>query len=137
MEIPYLAKESYINYGELWLKMSDQYRAGYIRGFVGGMDLWGIKILPILTSKIEEGLLGFEEEETILELLNFRLYLASLAGDVDGVHSIIKVVADLYEDPANTYIPSYKMIEFAYQKLKGENIEPLLQEARKKAFQNQ
>ena len=129
-----LAQENYKNYGEIWLKLSDGYRVLYIMGFVGGMDLLAIKILPILTLKIKENLLTYEETEVIQELLYFRNYFLGLAGDVDVVKNIFNIVTDLYKDPANTYIPTYKMIEVAYQKLKGEDIEPLLQEARKKAL---
>lgn len=102
-------------------------------GFVSGMDLWGLKILPILTSKIKENLLTYEEAEVVEELINFRLYISDL--DCDEFKNIVNVVTNLYKDPANTYIPIFKMIEFAYQKLKGEDMEPLLQEARKKALE--
>jgi len=134
MDMTYSAKEYYINYGEMWLKLSNGYRFLYITGFIGGMDLWGIKILPILTSKMRENLLTYEETEVIQKLLDFRNYFAGLVGDVDGFKNIINIVTDLYKDPANTYIPTYKMIEVAYQKLKGKDIEPLLREERKKAL---
>lgn len=41
---------------------------------------------------------------------------------------------DLYKDPANTYIKLAPIIEIACQKLKGEDVEPLLQKARKEAL---
>ena len=136
MDITYSGQEGYINYnyGEIWLKLSDWDRGLYIGGFVGGMDLWSIKILPILASKIKENLLTYEETEVIQELMDFRNYFDGLAEDVDGMRNIVNIVTDLYKDPANTYIPTYKMIEFAYKKLKGEDIEPLLREARKIAL---
>ena len=130
MDITYSAKEGYMNYGKLWLVMSDDHRFSYMGGFVAGMDLWIPKALPIITLKIEEGLLSFEEVEIISELLDLRTYFLSLDGD--GFLNIVNVITDLYKDPANTYIHCCKMINFAYQKLKGENIEPLLREARER-----
>ena len=134
MEISCLAQEGYINYGKFWLIMSDQHRACYMGGFVAGMDLWFIKIMPILISKIKEGLVNFEEIKTGGELIEFRSYFIRLSNTDDGLRNIINVVTNLYKDPTNTYIPCFKMIEIAYQELKGEDIEPLLQEARKKAL---
>jgi len=132
IDITYSAKESYINFGELWLESSYDVKFTFTVGYMAGMNLWFIKLLPILTSKLEEGLLDSKERETVWKLIEIRSYFDSL--DVDGFKNIINIVTDLYEDPANTYIPTYEMIEFAYQKLKGEDIEPLLQEARKKAL---
>ena len=132
MDIPYSAKESHTNFGELWLESSYKVKFPFTTGYMAGMNLWFIKLLPILTSKLEEGLLDSKERETVSKLIEFRYYFDSL--DVDGFKNIINVVTDLYKDPANTYIPTYEMIEFAYRKLKGEDIEPLLQEARKKAL---
>ena len=88
----------------------------------------------MLLSKIKEGLLNFEEKKTGGELIEFRSYFISLSNTDDGLRNIINVVTDLYKDPPNTYIPCFKMIEIAYQELKGEDIEPLLREAREKAL---
>jgi len=133
VEIP-LAKEGPINYGKVWLEASDLSKAYCIAGFVAGMDLWGIKVLPILTSKIEKRLLTSEENEVILELTELRSYFGGLSENTDGARNFYNIITSIYEDPANTYIMACKIILFAYKKLKGEDIEPLLREARKKAL---
>lgn len=140
IEISYSNEEPrLIPFGEFWLKISVGDKGSYIAGFVGGIDLCGLKLFPILTSKTKSDikLLDFltrEEKDVILELIDLRFYFNSLEGDVDGFKNIINIVTDLYKDPANTYIPACKMIEFAYKKLKGEDMEPLLREARKEAL---
>ena len=55
--------------------------------------------------------------------------------DIDLWKSLVKVIDDLYKDPANSYIPIANMCLIASRKLRGEPIEPLLQEARKEALQ--
>jgi len=64
-----------------------------------------------------------------------RLYITDNPNE-NPTHNIINAMTELYKDPANTYITYFIMIEIAYQKLKGKNIEPLLREARKEALQN-
>jgi len=125
--------EEPIKYGEMWLGFSDLVKGTFISGFCAGIDFSSIKFLDIINPKMEEGLFSFEEIETIAGLWSLRKYLASL--DNDGSLNFINVITDLYKDPVNTYIPGFKMVEFAYLKLKGENIELLLQEARKIALQ--
>ena len=129
-----LAKERPVNYGKVWLEASELSKAYCIAGFVAGMDLWSIKVLPILTSKIEKGLLTNEENEVILELTELRSYFAGLSENTDGAKNFYNIITNIYENPANTYILACKIILFAYKKLKGEDIEPLLREARKKAL---
>jgi hypothetical protein len=62
-----------------------------------------------------------------------------LTGDMeksaDIIESLVKVMDDLYKDPANSYIPITNMCLIASRKLRGEPIESLLQEARKEALQ--
>jgi len=132
-EIP-LAEEKSLNHGKAWLEASVLSRAHFIAGFVAGIDFWCIKTLPIITSKIRKGLLTDEEHEIILDSLDLRVYFAGLADDIDGAKNFYNIVTSIYEDPTNTYIPIYSVIEFAYLKLKGEDIEPLLREARRKAL---
>ena len=60
----------------------------------------------------------------------FDLY-EFICGHYEAVQTVMD---DLYKDPANTYIQFSSMCEIACQKLKGEDIEPLLRKARKKAL---
>jgi len=48
--------------------------------------------------------------------------------------TFIKIMNDLYKDPANTYIPNANMCLIASRKLRGEPIESLLREFREKAL---
>ncbi|NVM38339.1 MAG: hypothetical protein HWN81_22280 [Candidatus Lokiarchaeota archaeon] len=61
-----------------------------------------------------------------------------LTGDteksVDLWKSLVEVIDDLYKDPANSYIPIANMCLIASRKLKGEPIDSLLGELRKKAL---
>jgi len=86
------------------------------------------------TSKIEKRLLTSEENEVILELTELRSYFGGLSENTDRAKNFYNIITSIYEDPANTYIPACKIILFAYKKLKGEDIEPLLREAREKAL---
>jgi len=152
MEISCLAKEP-INYGEFWNSMSETEKAAYLTGLQSGL----IKaigdfqeyIFPYFKDK-DKGLSVYEEEITTEREWDFYLerieifpyihnycgkYLESLSFRYDfSLEAIIKVITDLYKDPANTYINIANMYLLAGRKLKGEDIEPLLREARKKAL---
>jgi len=108
--------------GETWNAFSVVNKRVYITGFSEGITLSMTKLVPVTARYSDRGK-GFGE---LCDLSNF----------LKGNHlvAIVKVIDDLYKDPANTYIPAGYMIEIACQKLKGEDIEPLLQEARKKAL---
>lgn len=91
--------------------------------------------MPLLIPRVEQAppsneemRLLEEEMKVIKELYDIQSYSA------DYLLDITKVMTDLYKDPANTRISISTMIDIAYQKFKGENIELLLQEARKKAL---
>lgn len=60
--------------------------------------------------------------------------LSEFLWEID-VTVISKVMDDLYKDPANLYIYVFAMINIAYHKLKGEDVEPLLQKAREEGLQ--
>lgn len=116
MEISCLAK----NPGELWNVVTEVEKASYIRGFREG---------------IEECLKKFElfistENMWIAHHKLYELY-DFICGHGEA---IITVMNNLYKDPANTYIQFSSMCQIAYQKLKGEDIEPLLRETRKEAL---
>lgn len=110
------------SFRETWNTFSFRDKLVYITGFSEGITLSMTKLVPV-TARYSDGGKGFSE---ICDLSNF----------LKGNHlvAIIEVIDDLYKDPANTYIPAGYIIEIACQKLKGEDIEPLLQEVRKKAL---
>ncbi len=76
-----------------------------------------------------------DEEETWDELREAWNELKDLSTFIEKHGSAtLKIMDDLYKDPANTYIYTTDIIEIACKKLKGEDIEPLLQKARKEAL---
>ena len=93
-------------------------------GFQGGIAMSFSKVDPIVVGCSADSV----EMKVWVELVNLFSFIN------DHVDAILKVMDDLYKDPANTYIIANSIIEIACQKLKGEDIEPLLQEARKKAL---
>ena len=52
----------------------------------------------------------------------------------DLLKTFINVISDLYKDPANAYIPIENMCIIASRKIRGEPIDSLLGELRKKAL---
>jgi hypothetical protein len=116
----------FFNYGNVWNSWSDYTREVYIVGYKDGIAYYisSLLLLPISFS-IDI------DRETILKEINYNNTLNSLTDFVDFDNKSIRNVAtDLYKDPANTYIPHYKMIGIAYRKLCGDSIEPLLLEER-------
>lgn len=103
--------------GELWndIHMTDIYKNIFLQGIAGGFILAGT-VADTATSNA--GLLS--------DWNNFI---------VKNNKTIIRVMDDLYKDPANTYIDWSLICLVACCKLKGEDVEPLLQSFRKIAYQ--
>lgn len=95
----------------------------YIRGFQRGMQTSLNKLSPTIANFSDGG-------KVWDELSDFTLFMWNIEAS-----TISKVMDDLYKDPTNTYIYAFDMINIAYHKLKGEDIEPLLQKARKEGLQ--
>ncbi len=91
------------------------------------------KILSYLIVK-EPGVLR-KREESLFYIMGADIVhkLTKLLESVDQA-VIGNVISNLYEDPANAYIPIGEIYILALRKLKGEDIGPLLREARKKAL---
>jgi len=124
--------EGLINWGEFWDCLSSNERVVYCVGMRDGITKaifdcveWMYFSTPN-SAKSQLPELDF--------VVSFDQYLNFLSSDGDVV---IKVVTSLYMSPANTYIIPTEIFFIAYQKLQGKDIEPLLQEARKEAFQKQ
>ena len=152
MEISYFA-EKLFNYGETWNSMSENEKGVYLiatqSALFESITAFGDYIVSYFKDK-DKGLSVYYEEITTEREFDFYLerieifpdisnycikYLESLGFKFDfSLGAIIKVITDLYKDPANTYISVASMYLLAGRKLKGEDIEPLLQEARKKAL---
>ena len=111
MEFSCLA-EGTVTAGELWndINMSDICKNIYLQGIAGGFILSGT-----ITS--------------ITKLSDWNNFV------LQNNETIIRVMDDLYKDPANTYIDWCLICLVACQKLKGEDVEPLLEGFRKFAYQ--
>ncbi len=109
--------------GESWKTTSDGEHCFYIAGFQQGIQRTFTKLSPTI-EKFNDGGKVWDELVGLSEFL----------WEID-VTVISKVMDDLYKDPANTYIYVFAMINIAYHKLKGEDVEPILQKAREEGLQ--
>ena len=128
IEISCLAKEP-VNYGEFWNILSEHEKIIYLLGLRDGIKTvttdCTMRFAPYLRKESESQKVGLDFFNEYADYVNF---LSTENATVK------KIIDDLYKDPANTYINFITITKIAYQKLKGENIEPLLQEARKGAL---
>ena len=122
VEFSCLAEESLTN-GDFWNVSSFMEKVNYITGFRMGILKCVLKLGPLTPrAKGSDLAIAFDE---LLDLYGFIR---------EHLDAIITVMDDLYKEPANTYIQLELICEIACEKLKGEDIEPLLREARKKAL---
>jgi hypothetical protein len=121
--LPLLAEEPY-NYGEIWKAWDPAARSAYISGYVDGCSLTYLAASAWLPGgeafrKPESGRVKRVTEECFLVFEN---------------DSISKVMTDLYNDPANVFILHSSMILIARDKLRGDDVENKLKEARRYAI---
>ena len=121
--------EELMNWDEFWNCLSEDVRIVYFIGMRDGMAKGILDCVEWMYINLTNS------EKSQLPKLDFAIkfdqYCDFLSSNTDVV---IKVVSNLYLNPANSYISPTDMCFIAYQKLKGEDIEPLLQEERKKAL---
>lgn len=133
MEISY-SNEEPKKHGELWDYLSDIQKITFILAIDYGITK-GIEICMI-----GYGSYYFERETEEEERKQIAIVGLTILNEYLEIRSpfdlevISKAVTDLYKDPTNTYIPVDDMYILALRKLKGEDIEPLLREARKEAL---
>lgn len=135
VEISCLSQESNKSAGERWNQLTGETKFYIVVLYTAGIEHCFIKLMPFLTLRAEQAppsnenkKLMEEEMKVIKELHEILSYSA------DYLLDITKVMTDLYKDPANTRITFSIMIDIAYQKFKGKDIEPLLREARGEAL---
>lgn len=119
MVIDCLAKDD-LSPGELWnnltqldrdgVSISETVKLTYIRGIGDG----------ILTA-----LVILDPNEQVTDKLTGEIYFI-----LENLKEIMKVMDDLYKDPANTNIKYDWMCYIACEKLKGENVEILIRDGR-------
>jgi len=133
-DIPCLAEEP-VNWGEFWNSSSGIEKNAYLIGISLGFE-------KVVSDYMNWGFFYFKEEPENNEIdaekksfssifIKYYQLQKNISADFNA---IIKIMSDLYKNPANKYIPFSEIIFIACQKLKGEDIEPLLQEARKESF---
>ena len=136
IEISCLAKEAY-SPSQMWNSMDDNAKEVYIWGIREGIVMCMEQIterylVPSLinnydTSIIEDILENYDQFVRIFDTDDFKITDTLLK-------TVVDIVNDLYKDPANTYINVSDMCLIASRKLRGESIESLLKELRKKAL---
>ena len=137
IEISYLAEE-HINFAEYWNIFTDYERQTYLIGLGHGLAKGFLDCVNQFAPNLPEGEEGEKIRASIPIVINkYFQFINFISGDSSSRNAVITVTTDLYRDSANIFIPLTEMIFIAYKKLNGENIEPLLQEARKEALQNQ
>jgi hypothetical protein len=122
LEVSCLANES-PSPGEFWNTSSVEGKTLFVLGFQQGIAMCLFKLNLKIT-----GILN--KIEVWDELRDFDIFIGK---DKQGI-ATLKVMDDLYKDPANTFIYNTDMIYIAYQKLRCEDIEALLQKAREEAL---
>ena len=120
-------------YGELWDGLSDIQKATFVvamdSGITKGFELCMIGYADYFSKRVYEE----RYQAGITYLTAFNNYL-DLRSPLD-LEVISKVITELYKDPANIYIRVEDMYIIALHEMKGEDVEPLLREAREKALQ--
>ena len=160
MEISCLTQELF-NYAELWNSLSSYEKGILILGVGSGIEKcvkdfidWfssfvkdegtknekkEMKLEDWLNLEItEKGIKEGEEDtkrEVGIHLLEYQVeyYRTFLWDDSDFVAQI-RITSELYEDPANAYIPIADMYFLAFRKLIGESIESSLRELREQSL---
>lgn len=130
MENSCLANES-----DDWNSMNYIYKTTYVWGVMSGVSMFMKQIAdcaPQFTNKKNEA----EFYVFLEDNYNFiNLFMTSdTKKTIDLLKTFTKVIDDLYKDSANTYIPIENMCIIASRKLRGEPIELLLGELRKKTL---
>lgn len=108
------------DFSATWRGYGQMAQVFYVQGFIEGEINGNNDATTALEAK---GLVGVAEwRDTTLES----------AGIMVG--TVVKVMSDLYEDPANAYIPFAQMFYIARAKLKGQSIEESLTASRARAL---
>jgi hypothetical protein len=135
IEISFLAEE-HVNFADYWNVFTDYGKQAYLVGVSDGLAKGFLDCVNQFFYGIAPNLPEGEEGEKIrtsipIVINEYFQYINFISGPGSSNRdAIIKVITDLYKDPANVFIPIAEMSFIAYCKLKGEDIEPLLQKAR-------
>ena len=128
MEVSCLAQESW---GKAWNSISHLEKQFYLMGMTDGLFMC-ISDFYISTGSYIVELEDYEERMMLTASMARSNDLLGLI--TSNSEAIINIMNDLYKDPANVYIIYRDIFILSCRKLKGEDIESLLQKARKKAL---
>lgn len=129
VEISCLAGE-HVNFADWWNILTDYGKQVFLHGLGHGLGKGFLDAVNQFGLNLPEG----EVSTVINEYFEYINFISGV--DTSKRDAVIKVINDLYKDPANIFIPVAEVSFIAYKKLKGENIELLLQKAREEALQN-
>jgi len=121
--------------GQMWNSLDDNNKIVFIMGVKEEIEMCMYKLadwLPAFTNK--EGAVLFFAILADHEHFVGLFYVDDYNKFLDLLKTVVKIVSDLYKDPANTYISVANMRLLASRKLRGEPIESLLEEFRGKAL---
>jgi len=134
-----LAKEA-SSPGGMWNTLNDNSKICYILGVKEGIEICMYKLvdwLPGFTTTKEEKAIFFailEDHSNFVGLFYDEAIVDDYNKFIDRLLTVTNIISDLYKDPANTYIEVSDMCLLASRKLRGEPIDSLLGELRKKAL---
>jgi hypothetical protein len=102
-------------YSEAWSNASHEIRMAYLEAYQSGV--WDAVII---------GTFHIQTKCPHSEQLNMMNQIKEQLFTTIDYDTIIKVITDLYRDPANTYISWAQMLRLAKQKLEGKDIKEYL-----------
>ena len=123
--------------GEFWNSLDDKNKEVYIWGIREGI----VMCIEQITERFLVPAYKNKNDTSIIEdiLENYYQFVMLFRTDdyettLNLLKTVVNIVSDLYKDPANTYVDISDMCFLASRKLRGEPIDSLLGELRKKAL---
>ena len=123
--------------GEFWNSLDDKNKEVYIWGIREGI----VMCIEQITERFLVPASKNKENIAIIEAIledYYQFVMLFRADDYETTLNLLKtvvnIVSNLYKDPANTYVNISDMCFLASRKLRGEPIDSLLGELRKKAL---
>ena len=111
------------NFAQYWKVLSPGEKAAYLDGYKAGIADAFSEAVSILHSPDHKSKASGNDQFPVLGVF-----------EVENMGTLIKVISDLYEDPANSSIQISDIIRVAKDKITGKPTESALQNARNKAL---
>lgn len=121
-----------VDYNIIWQSWDNKAQLTYLLGLSDGIQRGRTITLNSLTPNWLSELSNPKIKQAVTQdFLLLSLY------EIDKVIKIRDIITNLYQDPANSYIPPLEMAFIAQDKLQGRDIQARLREERKKAIEMQ